>query len=155
MRGYAYEITDDPNALNSMDKDSIESHSESLEIDYCSNMGSEAKTKASTAFCKKLKASGAEITAGKTPAISKVTSEVKQNYFKDRYEKMRKLAAGITLEAFASDPYDTNLYNLSTAIHNQWSDIVYFNGIIYDMDTFIRNMDADKTYYLGNIIYMH
>lgn len=155
-RGYAYEITDDPATINSMDKDSIESHAEGLEIDYCSDMGDESRAKTKKKFCDLLKSKGAIISESKgIPSITGVTSGVKQNYFKERFEKMQKLASGITLEAFASDPYDTSLYTLSNMIHQQWSDVVYFNGVIYDMDTFIRNMQEDKTYFIGNIIHMH
>ena len=155
-RGYAYEITDDPATINSMDTDSIENHAEGLEIDYCSEMGDESRDKTRKKFCEMLKSKGATISETKgILSITGVTSSVKQNYFKDRFDKMKKLAAGITLEAFASDPYDTTLYTLSNTIHQQWSDIVYFNGIIYDLDTFIRNMQDDKTYYVGNIIHMH
>ena len=155
-RGLAYEISDDPKALDSMDTDSIELNAQALEIDYCGTMDAEAKAKAQKKLCDLFKSKGATVSKeGKIPSISGVTAAVKENYFRERYEKMKKLAAGITLEAFSSDPYDASLYNLTNTIYQQWSDVVYFNGVIYNMDTFVRNMQADKTYFLGNIIHMH
>jgi predicted metalloendopeptidase len=119
-------------------------------------MSDTTKAKAQKKLCEIFKAKGATIAKnGDVYSITNVTKSVKEDYFRERYEQMRKIASGITLESFASNPYDSSLYNLVNAVYQQWSDIVYFNGVIYTMDSFIRSMEADTTYFIGNIVYMH
>ena len=155
-RGLAYEISDNVANLNSMDKDTIEANAPALEIDYCLPMDPEAKAKAQKKLCEIFKAKGAIIAKdGNIYSITNVDKLVKENYFRERYEQMRKISASITLESFASNPYDSSLYNLVNAVYQQWSDIVYFNGVIYTMDSFIRSMEAKTTYFIGNIVYMN
>lgn len=78
------------------------------------------------------------------------SQEAKESYFKDRFERMKKLAAEITLEQFATDAY-----NLKRLISDDYGAAVYLNSSFYTLDYFIREAEPGKKYYIGNVVLMH
>lgn len=79
-----------------------------------------------------------------------MTDDIKRDYFKTRYEEMKRLVSKITLDEFALD----DPYTLRFTIANTYGNAAYYNGIFYPLDSFVRNAQSGKTYYVGNTLVM-
>lgn len=77
----------------------------------------------------------------------------KMNYFAHRYEHFKKLLKEADLRHFSTDYCWT--HDLIDSITNKWSDAVFFEGILYDMDEFVRAADIGEKYYFGNMVIAH
>ena len=161
MRGHMFEVATDIDELFSLTENSLYDSVQALEVDYVSNVDKEMQHKLVLDFIHKLESCGADfeiITVEEGYecfAVSNITLDVKKNYFKQRFDLMKKLASEITLEEFSDNQNNANLFNLKTSISDDWGDMVYLNYCCYTLDYFIRNADPDFTYYFGNVVYLH
>ena len=78
------------------------------------------------------------------------TKECKENYFRDRFTKVKKMVADMDLDEFSN----SNLFALRDTIQDNWGDMAYEDSMI-PFDQFIRTAIPDAKYYIGNIIYLH
>ena len=89
---------------------------------------------------------------GKEDDISYIifTKECKENYFRDRFAKVKKIVADMDLDEFSN----SDLFTLRDTIQDNWGDMAYEDSMI-PFDQFIRTAIPDAKYYIGNIIYLH
>lgn len=74
-------------------------------------------------------------------------------WFRSRYEQFMKLTKNLTFEQFTNP---VTAYNLTSLVHDGYSDAVYINDCFYEMDTFMRELiQTDVKYYVKNIVLMH
>lgn len=78
------------------------------------------------------------------------TKECKENYFRDRFAKVKKMVADMDLDEFSN----SDLFTLRDTIQNNWGDMAYEDSMI-PFDQFIRTAIPDAKYYIGNIIHLH
>ena len=78
------------------------------------------------------------------------TKECKENYFRDRFAKVKKMVADMDLDEFSN----SDLSTLRDTIQDSWGDMAYEDSMI-PFDQFIRTAIPDAKYYIGNIIYLH
>ena len=78
------------------------------------------------------------------------TKECKENYFRDRFTKVKKMVADMDLDEFSN----SDLFTLRDAIQDNWGDMAYEDSMI-PFDQFIRTAIPDTKYYIGNIIHLH
>lgn len=74
----------------------------------------------------------------------------KEDYFRDRFTKVKKMVADMDLDEFSN----SDLFTLRDAIQDNWGDMAYEDSMI-PFDQFIRTAIPDAKYYIGNIIYLH
>ena len=92
-----------------------------------------------------------------------ISLDVVRNYFRERFNRFKKLSSEITLDEFCEiNPQNTKLWNTKTALHDSYGDVAYFNGCYYTMDEFMRNVpcllesdDGELKVYIGNVVFMH
>ncbi len=161
MRCHMFEVATDIDELFSLNENSLDDPIQAFGVDYVSNVDKETQHKLTLDLVRNLESCGADFKiiqvfdGYECFAVSNITLEVKKNYYKQRFELMKKLASEITLEEFSDNPYNTNLFNLKTSISDDWGDMVCLNYCYYTLDHFIRNADPDFTYYFGNVVYLH
>ena len=167
-RGYMYEIEEQIHHIGAMDESDFYEEIPALHIDYVQNMSLENQELIRDSFSFTLQSHGASVKSV-TPdasdkdlfphgvyAISNLSEAFKRNFFAERFNTMKKLAAEITLDQFASNASnDIARYLLEKAITDEYGDMVYYQGTYYTVDYFIRNADPTKTYYLGNVVFLH
>lgn len=78
------------------------------------------------------------------------TKECKENYFRDRFTKVKKMVADMDLDEFSN----SDLFTLRDTIQDNWGDMAYEDSMI-PFDQFIRTAIPDAKYYIGNIIHLH
>lgn len=78
------------------------------------------------------------------------TKECKENYFRDRFTKVKKMVADMDLDEFSN----SDLFTLRDTIQDNWGDMAYEDSMI-PFDQFIRTAIPDTKYYIGNIIHLH
>ena len=66
-----------------------------------------------------------------------------KQYFSERYQQLQQEFAYLTLEDFAK-----NIAGIKELIDDETSDAVWFNSSFYNLDSFVRQIEPDKTYYL-------
>lgn len=72
----------------------------------------------------------------------------KENYFKERLEKLKDRVSKITLEDF----YDSAVtYGLVKLINDKYGFYVYLDYLM-PLDDFVRKLKGNETFYFGNII---
>lgn len=75
----------------------------------------------------------------------------KESYFKARFKKLQNLIKDMSLAEFANPETKSTIQHL---VDNSYDDAVYFNTSFYTFDTFMRDIEPGKDYYIGNICYM-
>lgn len=71
-------------------------------------------------------------------------------YFKERFEKFKKLSEKITLKDFSS-----NTYQLEFLLNDSYADAVYNEyDAFYTLDSFVRSIVPDFKYYFYNAVIM-
>lgn len=78
------------------------------------------------------------------------TKECKENYFRDRFAKVKKMVADMDLDEFSN----SDLFTLRDTIQDDWGHMAYEDSMI-PFDQFIRTAICDTKYYIGNIIYLY
>ena len=78
------------------------------------------------------------------------TKECKENYFRDRFTKVKKMVADMDLDEFSN----SDLFTLRDTIQDNWGDMAYEDSMI-PFDQFIRTAIPDAKYYIGNIIHLN
>lgn len=105
-------------------------------------------------FIEVLKKHGAQYGTGKAGAeeIPWVifSQETKGNYFRERFEKMKQLAGGMTLDQFSESKEEVK--HLKLIIDDEFGDAVYFNSSFYTLDDFIRDVEPGMKYFIGNVL---
>lgn len=82
------------------------------------------------------------------------SEQPKWKYFQDRFFKLQEYVKNLSLEEFSNG--DEAKYNICLLTDNVYSDAIYLNGTYYDsFDYFIRNAEAGKKYFLGNVVLLH
>lgn len=80
-----------------------------------------------------------------------ITENVKKEYFKERYEKVKRLVAEMDLSEFST----SDLYTLRRTIEETYDDYVYTEeSHLRTFDRWLREAKEGK-WYVGNIIMMH
>ena len=162
-RGYIFEVVSNDNIsdIGSLSEDDLYESIDALSVDYVSNLDEDDTLCEKEYFAEMLKKCGAEIGSeiidGKTyPTIKGLTPEVKEKYFEKKFEKMKSISEKMTLREFStSKGCLDNVYELKMAIEDNYSDMVYENYTYSTRDSWIREADQAKTYYLGNVVFLH
>lgn len=82
------------------------------------------------------------------------SEQSKMKYFQDRFFKLQDYVKNLSLKEFSNG--DEARYNIRLLTDNVYSDAIYLNGTYYDsFDYFIRNAEAGKKYFLGNVVLLH
>jgi hypothetical protein len=157
-RGYIYEISDDLDkfSVNCMDESDFYEDLGSLCIDFVRDV--EAET-AENYVCEFLKRIGADWTLENEDVCEDgavysfvMSDSLKRAFFIQRFETAQELIEEMTLDEFAcEDPY-----KLRSVIYDDYGDVVYYNGCLYNLDAFIRSAIPGKRYYVGTrVVFMH
>ena len=76
-----------------------------------------------------------------------------EKYFKTRYENVR---ADLSLESFTKGVFWQRLWELSNTYEDKYDDYVVFDGELYTLDSFLRNVaKPEKEYYIGSVLNYH
>lgn len=80
----------------------------------------------------------------------------KKAFFKDRFEEFKKSVKKVTLEQFAGVEFGGALamYQIETLIENKYGFYIYLE-YPKTLDSFVRELDEDTTYYIGAILDYH
>lgn len=78
------------------------------------------------------------------------TLENKHAYFATNLQSLKNKVKDMTIEEFIEHDYD-----LKCLIDHPYSDAVYTNNTFCTFDSFMRSIEAGKTYFIGNIAIMH
>lgn len=87
-------------------------------------------------------------------------SDFCEKYFKTRYEKfsecLENVRADLSLESFAKGVFWQRLWELFNTYEDKYDDYVVFDGELYTLDSFLRNVaKPEKEYYIGSILSYH
>ena len=147
MRGFLYEIDQNPENLGSITK-----------VDFFEGIGvvaewfSDGTIDDLEPLLDRFHEVGAEIGVDQNYPYFVLTSEVKQNHFRQKFQKAKSMMKEMTLEEFSKSTLET----LRHAIENDWDDAVYTGGAIpIPLDRWIREAKTGVKYYLGNVVVMH
>lgn len=146
-RGYLYEITDNPD-LYDMDRlTGVLDQDPTLlnEFSYGEEPDETEKAKAIKDLLAIFKDAGATITFHNNTQLAHMTfpDTFAKQYFSERYQQLQQEFAYLTLEDFAK-----NIAGIKELIDDETSDAVWFNSSFYNLDSFVRQIEPDKTYYL-------
>lgn len=146
-RGYLYEITDNPD-LYDMDRlTGVLDQDPTLlnEFSYGEEPDETEKAKAIKNLLAVFKDAGATITFHNDTQLAHMTfpDTFAKQYFSERYQQLQQEFAYLTLEDFAK-----NIAGIKELIDDETSDAVWFNSSFYNLDSFVRQIEPDKTYYL-------
>ncbi len=83
-----------------------------------------------------------------------------EKYFKTRYEKfsecLENVRADLSLESFTKGVFWQRLWELSNTYEDKYDDYVIFDGELYTLDSFLRNVaKPEKEYYIGSVLNYH
>lgn len=83
-----------------------------------------------------------------------------EKYFKTRYEKfsecLENVRADLSLESFTKGVFWQRLWELSSTYEDKYDDYVVFDGELYTLDSFLRNVaKPEKEYYIGSVLNYH
>lgn len=152
MNGYIYEITTDLNTVELMRKEDFYDRS-----DFEANEFSEPEDEKSAVkeYLEAWKNYGAETGTEENGDGEKIhwiifNQQACENFFKDRFKKMKEAAAKITLREFSTD----DVWRLKNLISDDHGDAVYCNTCFYAEDDFVRTVKMGKKHYLGYVLYM-
>ena len=146
-RGYLYEITDNPD-LYDMDRlTGVLDQDPALlnEFSYGEEPDETEKAKAIKDLLAIFKDAGATITFHNNTQLAHMTfpDTFAKQYFSERYQQLQQEFAYLTLEDFTK-----NIAGIKELIDDETSDAVWFNSSFYNLDSFVRQIEPDKTYYL-------
>lgn len=87
-------------------------------------------------------------------------SDCSEKYFKTRYEKfsecLENVRADLSLESFTKGVFWQRLWELSNTYEDKYDDYVVFDGELYTLDSFLRNVaKPKKEYYIGSVLNYH
>lgn len=87
-------------------------------------------------------------------------SDFSEKYFKTRYEKfsecLENVRADLSLESFTKGVFWQRLWELSNTYEDKYDDYVIFDGELYTLDSFLRNVaKPGKEYYIGSVLNYH
>lgn len=162
MRGYLYEISKDPKDLNSIDPDMF-GEFYGREFDYAAYMSDPEQTgKIRKMFLYMLQGFGFQTNYQDVKDFSKDILQVsmpsvtaRETYFKNRLKELKNDVNKLSLENFASDIGIVS--GIIELIEDDNDDMVY-NPDTQDLmllDYFIRTMEPNTVYYIGQILYLH
>lgn len=146
-RGYLYEITDNPD-LYDMDRlTGVLDQDPALlnEFSYGEEPDETEKAKVIKDLLAIFKDAGATITFHNNTQLAHMTfpDTFAKQYFSERYQQLQQEFAYLTLEDFAK-----NVAEIKELIDDETSDAVWFNSSFYNLDSFVRQVEPNKTYYL-------
>lgn len=146
-RGYLYEITDNPD-LYDMDRlTGVLDQDPALlnGFSYGEEPDETEKAKAIKDLLAIFKDAGATITFHNNTQLAHMTfpDTFAKQYFSERYQQLQQEFAYLTLEDFAK-----NVAGIKELIDDETSDAVWFNSSFYNLDSFVRQVEPNKTYYL-------
>lgn len=81
------------------------------------------------------------------------TIAAKKNYFANRLRWLKEQIKDVTLKEFSNET--TTVHHIQETIEDKYGNAVLLNDSFYSFDTFIRMMEPDVKYYLGNVYLMH
>lgn len=146
-RGYLYEITDNPDLYDMDHLTGVLDQDPALlnEFSYGEEPDETEKAKAIKDLLAIFKDAGATITFHNNTQLAHMTfpDTFAKQYFSERYQQLQQEFAYLTLEDFAK-----NVAGIKELIDDETSDAVWFNSSFYNLDSFVRQVEPNKTYYL-------
>lgn len=157
-RGYLYEISND------LDDYPVFSHNaESMntycgtEFDYIENIAESDVLENQKNLTELLEqygfTTGCEEDEDTKHTYISTTITTQKNYFGNRLRWLKEQVKDITLRDFATET--TTIHSIQEAIEDTYGDAVLLNGSFYSFDSFVRMMESNTKYYLGNVCLMH
>lgn len=147
MRGFLYEIDQNPENLGSITK-----------VDFYEGVGVTAEWFSDGTIddlepvLNRLHEAGAEMGVDQNYPYFVLTPEAKQNYFREKFQKAKSIMEEMTLEEFSKSTLET----MRSAIENDWDDAVCTGGTTpAPLDRWIREAKTGVKFYLGNVVVMH
>lgn len=152
MRGYIYEVTTEIDNLGFMDESDFYNLA-GVEADYFSNAAAEEVLVKE--YLEAWVKYGAETGTEENDDGEKIpwiifNRKACKNFFKKRFNEMKKAAAEITLDEFSTD----EVCILKNLIFDNYGDAVYLDSCFYAEDDFIRDIEIGRKYYVGHVVYM-
>lgn len=145
-RGNIYEVSKKESCVGSMDESLFYGMLDELKVDFVSNgVFSENQF-----FLQTMKDAGAEVGKDEKEYFI-LTDEVKRNYFKDRFEKLKTCLSALSLDTFSL----TGMYEISDLIENRYGDCISMDGDTKTVDAWLREAETGVKYYVGNVVNMH
>lgn len=146
-RGTMYELQREKDFLNQLQEEELYEHLPDIAEFVKTEKNKEG---AASILLEEMQELGAVV--GKEDDIPYIifTKECKENYFRDRFAKVKKMVADMNLDEFSN----SDLFTLRDAIQDDWGNMVYEDSMM-PFDQFIRTSIPDTKYYIGNIIYLH
>ena len=84
------------------------------------------------------------------------TEDVKEKFFRDKFEDFKKLASELTFEEFAKDKSGFKLYLIQNCIREKFGFYIHYDGCYWTLDDFIRDcVDNNETWYFGGALDYH
>ena len=152
MRGYIYEVTSEINNIGFMNESDFYSLV-GVEADYF--VDAEYEDDNVKDYLEGWKKYGAETGIEKNDDGEEIpwiifNRNARRNFFKNRFDEMKKVATEITLDEFSTD----DICTFKSLIFDNYGDAVYLNSCFYTEDDFIRMAEAGRKYYIGHVVYM-
>lgn len=152
-RGYLYEIVKDPERLFCIDADEATLRFAENEFQWSKNLDPDEPRKD---LLEVLEYFGAKINIDeKGRKQFHISDRVKQEYFRNRFCRLKQVVQKMTLETFSCN----EVSNLQELLEESYDNAVYLGDYEYDkflsFDRFIREAETDALYYIGNVILMH
>lgn len=152
-RGYLYEIVKEPECLFRMDADEATLRYSENEFEWSEDISADEPRKDLMEVLEQL---GAKISTDEDGRnYFQISDQVKQNYFRNRFDRLKKIVQEMTLETFSCD----GVSDVQEIVEESYDNAVYLGDYGYDrflsFDWFIREAETDVSYYIGNVILMH
>lgn len=75
---------------------------------------------------------------------------VREKYFKEKYDALKELGDNMTLEKFCTDSLD--LYRICAYIEDKYNFYIHHDGYYETIDSFMRYVEDGHTWYFGGTI---
>lgn len=167
MRGFMIEVTTDIKNIGFLSEEDLSDSIEALAVDFVANASQEVAERERKSFVEMVKAFGGETgferiepdddgEVCEVPYVV-ITDDVKRNYFRSMLERLRKLAASISLDQFAGiDAGNYKLIEIKHAVQDDYGDMVYLENMYhYALDEFMRVVVDGTKCYIGNVVLLH
>ncbi len=157
-RGYIFEVCDTQDRIGELTEYDMSEYLSELGVDYVKQLDEEQLKQVKMEVTANLALQGAEAGCDEGLFYAVLSDDVKNAYFKSRFEMFKKTTRDMTLEQFSGAAQGGSwgvTDELRSLICYDYSDMVYSDGEYAAFDSFVRNAAPGKKYYFGNVLLLH
>lgn len=146
-RGYLFTVAEEKDSIPNINADGMALGSESWQAEWFEDLKTDFVLEST------LSSLGAAFKKAEDGLYTATFgSGVKEKYFKARYEKFKKLSSELSFKDFTS----SDLLEIKSAMEDGYGNaVIDEENCFHTFDSWLREMEPEKTYWFGNVILMH